>query len=120
MTYGYIKTLKNRIHKLNAKIAVLEDVCSNLSLTLSQVPGSKSSQGNRLQLAIEEKVDLERERDELREKMKEAKGTIPQCYEGDLIRMKVRGSSWKSIAREVTGDEKDSEAIRKMCTRFKW
>lgn len=119
MNYKYIRKIQKRIRKCKAELAKVNDEINNYTQVLSDMPKGGSI-SNKVEDCVIRRQDLMKEIENLEIKLRALIKGIPNTEQGNAIRMKLKGWSWRRIATDIEDNPNLWDSIRKRCERYTW
>ena len=121
MTIREIKEMNRIIDRLRSKLGRLRSDVTNMSPSLSGMPGNQNV-SDRIGRCVSEIADIEHTLNDLISKRDhEYRRLSKEIFEENCIYLfLVRRYSWRRIAQLMTGRIDTADSIRKRCYRYKW
>lgn len=120
MNYKTIKELKNQIKHTRTQLECARASAENVNPQIDGQPRAKYSKQSRVENSAIKIISLEKKLSDLCNEYNAAVASVPNTYEGDIIRLKICGHSWRQISYAITGSGNNRDAIRKTVARYNW
>ena len=119
LTYAEILQKQKRIKTIQTKLELLRAEAEGITQKLSPTPsGGRISDkvGNSATLIY----GLTNEIDQLDQEIKAAINSLPDSFEGNCIKLRIRRHyTWRKLSF-VIGGANTPDSIKKMCYRYRW
>lgn len=120
MNYKTIKELKNQIKRTRTQLECARASAASVTPQINGQPRAKNNKQSRVENSAVKIISLEAKLGELHDEYNAAVASVPNTYEGNIIRLKLHGQSWRQISYAVTGSGNNRDAIRKTTARYSW
>lgn len=119
MNYLDCKRLKRDIQKQRLKVAELRENAVHISPVLSDMPKAQTS-GSKIEKAVEGLTMEQLRLESMEHRLRAMTDSIPDEFIREIFRMRIiRNKTWQWIALHIEG-RNSSDAIKKMCYRYRW
>ena len=120
MNYKTIKGIEKQIKETRASLARERATIDSIVTKSDGQPRQKNNKQSRVENKTVKIITLENKLAELDEEYNATVASVPSCYEGDIIKLKLAGRTWRQIAYATTGNGNNRDAIRKAASRYEW